>query len=37
MVHGDRLLAIRNYRESLALNPENTNAAEKLKQLASKQ
>ena len=37
MVHGDRLLAIRNYRKSLALNPENTNAAGKLKQLASKQ
>jgi tetratricopeptide (TPR) repeat protein len=37
MVHGDRLLAIRNYRKSLALNPQNTNAAEKLKQLASKQ
>jgi tetratricopeptide (TPR) repeat protein len=35
MVHGDRLLAIRNYRKSLALNPKNTNAAEKLKQLAS--
>ena len=37
MVHGDRLLAIRNYRKSLALNPKNTNAAEKLKQLASRQ
>src|ERR1043165_6132649 len=37
MVHGDRLLAIRNYRKSLALNPQNTNAVAKLKQLASKQ
>ena len=37
MVHGDRLLAIRNYRKSLALNPQNTNAVEKLKQLAPKQ
>ena len=36
MVHGDRLLAIRNYRQSLALNPQNTNAVEKLKQLESK-
>ena len=36
MVHGDRQLAIRNYRKSLTLNPENTNAVEKLKQLASK-
>ncbi|MDT4966184.1 MAG: hypothetical protein QOJ64_921 [Acidobacteriota bacterium] len=35
MVHGDRLLAIRNYRKSLALNPQNTNAVEKLKQLQS--
>ena len=35
MVHGDRLLAIRNYRKSLALNPQNTNAVEKLKQLAA--
>jgi len=35
MVHGDRLLAIRNYRKSLALNPQNTNAVEKLKQLES--
>jgi pimeloyl-ACP methyl ester carboxylesterase len=33
MVQGDRLLAIRNYRKSLALNPQNTNAVEKLKQL----
>ena len=36
MVHGDRLLAIRNYRKSLALNPLNTGAVEKLKQLASR-
>ena len=35
MVHGDRLLAIRNYRKSLALNPQNTGAMEKLKQLTS--
>ena len=33
MVHGDRFLAIRNYRKSLALNPQNTGAVEKLKQL----
>jgi pimeloyl-ACP methyl ester carboxylesterase len=36
MVHGDRLLAIRNYRKSLALNPQNTNAVEQLKKLAAK-
>src|SRR2546423_5425585 len=35
MAHGDRLLAIRNYRKSLALNPQNTGAVEKLKQLTS--
>jgi pimeloyl-ACP methyl ester carboxylesterase len=35
MVHGDRLLAIRNYRKSLALNSQNTNAVDKLKQLTS--
>src|SRR2546423_11277197 len=35
MVHGERLLAIRNYRKSLALNPQNTGAVEKLKQLTS--
>jgi len=28
--------AIRNYRKSLALNPQNTNAVGKLKQLESK-
>jgi len=37
MAHGDRLLAIRNYRKSLALNPQNKGAVEKLKQLTSKQ
>jgi pimeloyl-ACP methyl ester carboxylesterase len=36
MLHGDRLLAIQNYRKSLALNPQNANAVEKLKQLTSK-
>jgi pimeloyl-ACP methyl ester carboxylesterase len=36
MAHGDRLLAIRNYRKSLALNPQNTGAVEKLKQLTPK-
>jgi pimeloyl-ACP methyl ester carboxylesterase len=35
MAHGDRLLAIRNYRKSLALNPQNTGAVAKLKQLES--
>jgi pimeloyl-ACP methyl ester carboxylesterase len=35
MVHGDRLLAIQNYRKSLALNPQNAGAVEKLKQLTS--
>lgn len=31
--HGDRELAIKNYRKSLELNPKNTNAAEALKKL----
>ena len=35
MDHGDRDLAIKNYKKSLELNPGNTNAAEKLKQLAA--
>jgi hypothetical protein len=33
MDHGDKELAIRNYRKSLELNPDNTNATEKLQQL----
>lgn len=35
MNHGDRELAIQNYRKSLQLNPKNTNAVEKLKQLSA--
>lgn len=31
--HGDRDLAIANYKKSLELNPKNTNAAERLKRL----
>lgn len=33
MVHGDRQLAIENYRKSLELNPQNRNAAEMLRRL----
>jgi tetratricopeptide (TPR) repeat protein len=33
MDHGDKQLAIQNYRKSLDLNPANLNAVEKLKQL----
>jgi tetratricopeptide (TPR) repeat protein len=33
MNHGDKQLAIQNYRKSLDLNPANLNAVEKLKQL----
>ena len=33
MNHGDKDLAIKNYEKSLALNPGNTHAVEKLKQL----
>jgi hypothetical protein len=33
MVAGEKALAVENYRKSLALDPKNTNAAEKLKQL----
>ena len=33
MDHGDKELAIRNYKKSLELDPDNTNATEKLKQL----
>ena len=35
MKHGDKELAIQNYRKSLELNSENTNAIEKLKQLSA--
>lgn len=35
MVQGDREEAIKNYRKSLALNPDNTNAVSKLKQLGA--
>ena len=35
MDHGDKELAIKNYRKSFELDPHNTNAAEKLKQLAT--
>jgi tetratricopeptide (TPR) repeat protein len=37
MVHGDRRLAITNYRKSVALNPANTNAAEMLKKIGGTQ
>jgi tetratricopeptide (TPR) repeat protein len=33
MVNGDKELAIKNYKKSLELNPDNQNAVEKLKQL----
>jgi tetratricopeptide (TPR) repeat protein len=33
MVHGDRALAIKNYRRSLSLNPKNTGAVDALKKL----
>ena len=36
MRSGDRQQAAENYRKSLALNPENTNAAEQLKRLAGR-
>jgi len=36
LVHGDRDLSIQNYRKSLELNPGNTNAVEKLKELEGK-
>jgi imidazolonepropionase-like amidohydrolase len=35
MDHGDRDLAIQNYRESLELNPANTNATKMLQKLSS--
>jgi imidazolonepropionase-like amidohydrolase len=36
MDHGEKELAIQNYQKSLELNPENTNAIEKLKKLNPK-
>jgi imidazolonepropionase-like amidohydrolase len=33
MDHGDKELAIKNYKKSLELEPDNTNAVEKIKQL----
>jgi tetratricopeptide (TPR) repeat protein len=33
MIHGDRKLAIQNYRKSLKLDPNNKNARELLKKL----
>jgi tetratricopeptide (TPR) repeat protein len=33
MIHGDKELAIKNYRRSLELNPENSGGAEMLKKL----
>lgn len=33
MAHGDKELAIRNYKKSLDLDPRNTNAVDKLKEL----
>ncbi len=35
MVNGDQVLAVKNYKKSLALNPDNTNARERLKTLTS--
>jgi len=36
LLNGDTTLAIENYKKSLALNPENANAAAKLKELGAK-
>ncbi len=36
MVNGDKELAIKNYEKSLELNPQNTNAVERLKKLRGK-
>ncbi|HKY06580.1 MAG TPA: serine hydrolase [Blastocatellia bacterium] len=36
LLNGDKELAIQNYRKSLELNPQNANAAEKLKKLEGK-
>lgn len=33
MLNGDKELAIKNYKKSLELNPDNTNAVEMLKKL----
>ena len=33
MAHGDKELAIMNYKKSLDLDPKNTNAVDKLKEL----
>jgi hypothetical protein len=33
MINGDKELAIKNYKKSLELNPENTNAANAIKRL----
>jgi predicted TPR repeat methyltransferase len=35
MAQGDREQAIKNYRKSLELNPDNTGAVEKLKELGA--
>jgi hypothetical protein len=35
MEHGDRELAIRNYRKTLALNPDNPNAVKRLETLGA--
>jgi D-alanyl-D-alanine-carboxypeptidase/D-alanyl-D-alanine-endopeptidase len=35
MERGDREAAIQNYRKSLALNPDNTNAVQMLKKLGA--
>jgi tetratricopeptide (TPR) repeat protein len=37
MVHGERRMAVMNYRKSLAINPENTNALEMLKKIGGTQ
>lgn len=36
MILGNKGMAVQNYKRSLELNPENKNAAEKLKQLRGK-
>jgi hypothetical protein len=37
LIKGDTVASIANYRKSLDLNPENTNAAEVLKKLKTEQ
>ena len=37
MVNGDKALAIRNYEQSLALDPDNSNAEEQIESLASEE